>query len=88
MPDEHQMERRVRLLKEAFRADLDRLLTYLRTDEGRMAFQIALTPEEQLQRWQDPNMKMQIMEGMIKKDGPDTTARWIKRMNNMEAQND
>ena len=80
MPVEHRDERRVAMLKERFEADLERLLKYATTPEGRPMFQIPLTEDEQLDRWMNPETRLAAEEGVLRRGSQDELRRYRERM--------
>ena len=80
MPVEHQAERRVMLLRARLDSDLEKLLKYAQTADGRPMFHIPLTDEEQLERWLNPETRLAVEEGILRSGSPKELRAYRERM--------
>ena len=77
---EHPLERRARLLAEALDRKIQRLVEYFKTPEGRPAFQIMLSKQEELERFMNPTMRAEAEARLYKQGGPEAVEKYTNRM--------
>ena len=77
---EHPLERKARLLAEALDRKIQRLVEYFKTPEGRPAFQIMLSKQEELERFMNPAMRAEMEAKKYKEGGPQAVEKYINRM--------
>ncbi len=79
--DSHRDERRVMLLRARFEADLQHMMDYAtQTPSGRPMFHIVLSPEQQLERWLNPETRLAVEEGILRTGGPEELRKYKERM--------
>ncbi len=83
----HHDEVIVNLLVDQFNRDMEDLMNYASIG-GRPMFNIALTPEEQLERFNNPSMRQQIMDRIVQEGDPQGLSKYYLHIKSlMEKQN-
>mgnify|MGYP001611067947 CR=1 FL=1 len=67
-------------LMERFRSDLELLKRWWETSDGRRAFSMPLTDEEEYARFRNGPLRLQKLEEIRKEEGPAAARRWLDRM--------
>lgn len=80
--DTHPEEEFLDLLEEAFNHDLEMLLEYAQTDEGRFMFTVLLTPQEQLADFRNPQKRAAIEADQMMQGGPEAVREYHSKMLN------
>ncbi len=79
---QHRLEELLDLMEQAFNQELERLLDYSKID-GRYVFHVPLTEEEQLARFQNPQMRDTIIKQILDEEGEKGVDQYMKHIGRM-----